>query len=145
MSQGRRVFLDASVLVAAARSPQGGSALALEVCRGRLFRAVVSRRVLLEADPNMAAKLGEEELVRFYRQLAALDPKAAEPPGAEAMERYAQLIDRRDVHVLAAAVASGAEFLLTPDRRRFLTQALRQAGLPLTVATPGDFLRRIAS
>jgi predicted nucleic acid-binding protein len=65
------VSLDASVLVAAARSPSGGSSLVLEVCRGRRFRAALSTKVLLEAKVNIAEKFGETELLRFYRELAA--------------------------------------------------------------------------
>ena len=52
-------FLDASVMVAAARSPMGGSALAMDVCRGRRFPAALSARVLLEARVNIAQKFGE--------------------------------------------------------------------------------------
>ena len=61
------VFFDASVLVAAAHSPAGGSALALEVCRGTRYRAAISVRVLLEARVNISEKFGEADLLRFYR------------------------------------------------------------------------------
>jgi predicted nucleic acid-binding protein len=138
-----RVFLDASVFVAAARSPSGGSSLALEVCRGRRFGAVTSRRVLLEAQRNIAAKFGDEELLRFYRQLADLDPEIVEPAAEAEIEQYAHLIERRDAHVLVGAVKSGASFLLTLDRKHFMRPELEGANLPLSILTPGDFLKRL--
>ncbi len=64
-----RVFLDASVFVAAAGSSTGGSAYVLEICGKGHAAAVSSRLVLLEAERNIGAKLGENALLRFYQQL----------------------------------------------------------------------------
>lgn len=139
------VFLDASVLVAAARSPSGGSAVSLEVCRGRLFRAALTARVLLEARVNIGEKFGEPEMVRFYQQLAALEPQMAAPPSAERMAFCIPLVGEKDAHVLAAALECGAAYLLTLDRRHLLTPAVRSAGLGLTVLTPGEFLSDVVS
>jgi predicted nucleic acid-binding protein len=139
------VFLDASVLVAAARSPSGGASLVLEVCRGKRFRAALTAKVLVEARVNIAGKFGDTELLRFYRELAALDPEMATPPSQEQLEQCAPLAGDKDAHVLAAALACGAKFLLTLDRRHLLTPAVQSAGLPLTVLTPGDFLQGVDS
>jgi predicted nucleic acid-binding protein len=140
-----RVFLDASVLVAAARSPSGGSALALEVCGGRRFRGLVTTRVLLEARVNIAEKFGAAELVRFYEQLAALEPEVASAPSVASPAQAAALTSEKDAHVLAAALECGAGYLLTLDRRRLLTNAVRSAQLPIKVTTPGGFLREVAA
>ncbi len=52
-----RVFIDASVFIAAAGSASGGSALVLDLCQGRRYAAVCSQRVLLEAQTNIREKL----------------------------------------------------------------------------------------
>ncbi len=137
------VFLDASVLVAASRSPNGGSAIALQACQGVRFHAVVTERILTEARVNIAEKFGQTELVRFYQQLAALSPKVAGPPSDEHIHSCAQLTASKDVHVLAAALSSDAAYLLTLDRRHLLTPAILNAKPPFEVMTPGDFLRAI--
>ena len=139
------MFLDASVLVAAAGSPSGGSALAMEVCRGRPFRAALSARVLLEARMNIAGKFGEVELVRFYQQLAGLDPEMVPHPPPGRLARCASLVGEKDAHVLAAALECGAAYLLTLDRRHLIGPAVQSAGLPVGVVTPGDFLREVAT
>ena len=143
--QASLVFLDASVLVAASRSPTGGSAVALEVGQGKRYRAALSTVVLLEARVNIADKFGETELLRFYRQLAALDPLMTGQPTKEQLDLCTPLTGEKDAHVLAAALACDAEYLLTLDRRHLLTPAVDAAGLPVTVMTPGEFLRGVAS
>lgn len=137
------MFLDASVLVAAARSPSGGSALTLEVCQGLTFRAAITSTVLLEARVNIAAKFGEEELVRYYRQLAALRPEMVRAPLEAQIRECARLTSKKDAHVLAAALACKAGWLVTLDRKHLLTPLVLSAGLPLLAGTPGDFLRAL--
>lgn len=134
------VFIDASVLVAAAGSASGGSSLALEVCRGRMYRAVATRRVLLEAERNIRTKLHRDALLRFYRQIAALEPEILSPPSQEETERFTAIIARKDAPVLAAAVIGKTSFLLTLDRRDFMSSGVRQAQLPVAILTPGEFL-----
>jgi predicted nucleic acid-binding protein len=140
----RRVFLDASVFIAAAASPSGGSSLLLEVCHGKGFRAVTTRRVLLEAQRNIRKKFGEPEVIRFYREIASLDLEIAQPSAEEELAKYAQLIHSRDAHVLAAAIKCGVSFLVTPDRKHFMTRQIKKAKLPLSILTPGEFLKQIA-
>lgn len=137
------VFLDASVLVAAAGSPSGGSALVLEVCGGQRFAAVCSQRGLLEAQVNIRSKLPAEALVRFYQLLAALSPTLVPPVTAAEEAEYASLVASKDAHVIAAAVQSGADFLLSLDRKHLVNNQVRAAGLPFQVLTPGEFIQQI--
>jgi len=144
---GRRtlVFFDACVLMAASRSPSGGSAIAMEVCKGSRFQAAVSIKVIFEARVNIAEKFGEAELVRFYQQLALLGPEIIPPPSAVIMEQYLHVAVLKDVHVLASAVQSGAEYLLTLDKQHLLTPQVQTAMLPLKIMTPGKFLELLKS
>ena len=81
-----RVLFDASVLVAASGSPEGGSSLAIEVCWGSRFKGVVTEKIVHEGRKNVSNKFGEEELLRFYRLLAPLGPEMQPPPPADAIE-----------------------------------------------------------
>ena len=136
-----RLFFDASVLIAGAHSPTGGSGYLLEACRRGRFKPVVTRLVLIEAERDIKTKLGEEDLLRFYQLLGAVD-FAIEPPGsAREIADYSHLIEEKDAHVLAAAVRSGAQFLLTLDTRHFTTERLSKADLGIIIVTPGHFIR----
>jgi predicted nucleic acid-binding protein len=140
-----RLFLDASVWIAAAGSPTGGSALVLAWCRQGHAKPVGSRRVLLEAERNIRDKLGEEVLLRFYRELAALDLELVEPPTPQEIAAQSQILSPKDAHVLAAALKGRTDILLTLDRKHLLTPSVLKADLPFQIMTPGDFLRRLVS
>ena len=116
----------------------------MEGCRSGRFRAAVSATVLLEARVNIAEQFGERELLRFYQQLAAMDPEMVPPPSEERLRECNPLTTEKDAHVLAAALECEAAYVLTLDRRHLLTSDVQSAGLPLRVVTPGDFLREIA-
>ncbi|MBI4759006.1 MAG: PIN domain-containing protein [Chloroflexi bacterium] len=138
-----KLFLDASVFVAAAGSPSGGSLAVLDLCRRGHFEAVTTRLILLEAEKNIREKLPREALLRFYRGLGTLPLTIQEPASGEDNDTYTDLIDEKDAHVLAAAVKSGSDWLLTLDRRHFMTPKLRRARLKVLIATPGEFLRQL--
>jgi predicted nucleic acid-binding protein len=137
-----KLFINASVFIAAAGSPNGGSAAVLTLCQQGRFQAISTRLVLLEAMRNTAQKLGEEALLRLYHSLADLDLSVEGMPSAEALATYGRIIGEKDAHVLAAAVGSSADFLLTLDRKHFMTEKVKRAKLPVTILTPADFLRR---
>jgi predicted nucleic acid-binding protein len=136
-----KLFFDASVLIAAAHSPTGGSGYLLEACRRGRFKPVVTRLILIEAERNIKNKLGEEDLLRFYQLLGSVDFTIEPPVSAREIAEYSHLIEEKDAHVLAAAVRSGAQFLLTLDTKHFVTERLGKANLGLIIVTPGHFIK----
>ena len=139
MGKKDKVFLDASVFVAAAGSESGGSSLVLKICGGLRFSAIVSRKILLEAQINIRNKLSSEALLRFYKQLDKLNPEVMKPPTEENLSSCC-MIALKDRHVLAAALESKASFLITLDCKHFKTASLREANLPIAIMTPKEFL-----
>jgi predicted nucleic acid-binding protein len=141
----QRVFIDASVLIAAAGSESGGSALVLEICGGSRYKALCSQRVLMEAQVNLRAKFSDDTLARFYRQLAALSPVIAPPATASDEAPYHDLATEKDAHVIASAVLGGAAYLISLDRRHLVNDNVRNSGLPFKVLLPGEFIRAVLS
>jgi predicted nucleic acid-binding protein len=138
-----RLFLDASVLIAASGSPDGGSALVLEICRAGLATPVLTRLVLREAERNIQEKLNREALIRFYRLIADLEAELVPIPDVEDLQAASQVVSEKDAHVLAGARAGGATHLITQDRRHFLKPDQRAAMLPILACTPGEFLQAL--
>ena len=133
------VFFDASCLIAAAGSPSGGSGFLLSLCERSLLRGAISQPVLLEADRNVREKMGLDALERYGR-LVAVTPLVLTPlPPRRVVSGYEGLVGQKDAHVLAAAIAAGAPFLLTLDKR--LETAVNQADLPIRADSPGDFIK----
>jgi predicted nucleic acid-binding protein len=138
-----RVFIDASVFIAAAGSVTGGSALVLDICQGRRYTAGCSQRVLLEAQTNIRDKLPPETLARFYKLLAAISPLLVPPATDDEIVHGAQFVAHKDAHVIASALKGGVAYLITLDRKHLANDAVRAAGLPFLIMTPGDFLPRV--
>jgi len=134
-----KVFIDTSVLIAGVASLTGASAAVLDLCEAESIQMVISRQVLVEADRNFSAKLPGlvDQFRQFIRNLA---PLMVEDPPSAAVERAAGLIDRKDAAILAAAIESKVEFLITLDKKHFLKQKV-QRNLPIEICTPSDFLR----
>jgi len=143
MAGKKKVFLEDSIFIAAAGSASGGSSLILEVCRGLHFSAVVTRRILLEARKNIRRKLSSEALLRFYKEIANLNPEIIRPPAKERLSQYDDIIALKDRHVLASALECKAAFLITLDQKHLQTEVIRQANLPITIMTPKEFLELV--
>lgn len=145
MSPAPRLFLDASVWIAASGSTTGASASILALCRRGLARAVTSRLALLEAERNIQAKFGDDALARFYRSIADLPMDVVNVPTPEEILIHETTIHPKDAHVLASAIKGRADHLLTLDRKHFLALSVRRANLPFAILTPGDFLRNLVA
>jgi predicted nucleic acid-binding protein len=143
MAHHPRLFLDASALIAASASPDGGSSLVVESCILGKAKALVSRLVLREVERNIRNKLGEETMLRYYNILGSLDLELVPLPPPSAIRRAAELVADKDAHVLAAAREGEATHLITLDRKHLLIEEVRQGALPIVVCTPGDFLQKI--
>jgi predicted nucleic acid-binding protein len=135
------LFFDASCLIAAAGSPTGGSGFLLSLCARSLLRGAVSQVVLLEAERNIAAKLSLQALNRYHHLLQTMPLVVAALPPLSSQESWLQMVNAKDVHVLAAALAIDASYLLTLDQQ--LAVEVNQIGLSLHALTPADFIRLI--
>jgi hypothetical protein len=58
IDQNTILFFDATCLIAASGSPDGGSGFLLSLCARQLLRGSISQPVLLEAERNIRLKLG---------------------------------------------------------------------------------------
>ena len=138
-----RVFLDANVYFAGAASSTGGSALILQLILTGRIEVAASRLVLREAERNLRHKRSPKDLQAFHQFLKHAKLRVVRTPPDTAWKPYEGVMHPKDVPVpvLAAAVASKAAYLVTLDRRHFLTKAVSGAVPGLVILTPGDFLR----
>jgi len=135
-----RVFLDASCWVAAAGSPDGGSAAILKLARAGYLRIVVTRRVLREAESNIKDKLGEEALLRHYQELSALELEVISSPTPSEKSQWNALVAPKDCHVLAAAYRANADVLVSLDKKHIVHERVKR-GFPIRVTDTKEFLQ----
>jgi predicted nucleic acid-binding protein len=134
-----RVFLDASVLFAASRSPRG-SAHDLIVA-GALGRVdlILSAYVIAETRRNLSRK-SPSALPVFEAFLDGDFMISSQPPAALA-HLVAGHIASKDAPVVAGAFHAGAQFLATYDRKDLLSRDREiLAVYGVTVATPDEVL-----
>ncbi|PIU28241.1 MAG: hypothetical protein COT09_05615 [Candidatus Hydromicrobium americanum] len=82
-------------------------------------------------------------LLRFYKEIANLNPEIIGSPAKESLSQYDDIISLKDRHVLESALESKAAFLITLDQKHFQTEVIRQANMPITIMTPKEFLELI--
>ena len=136
------IVLDASMLVAAAGSPVGGSAIVLQGLSGsNRYQAALSQRIVNEAVGNVWTKLGEAAAVRLQAMLRALHPLMIELRAID-LSDLPPSVAAKDHHVIDCCLSANASICLTLDRRHLLTTEIREWGVGrgLRFLTPGEFL-----
>lgn len=136
-----RVFLDANVYFSGCFSESGASRFILELARNEKILLYASGLVLRETARNLEKKASSSAVKTFQQYLRSIPLHLVPRPSEEDLKLWEGFLDSKDVPVLAAAVKSGADFLLTLDRRHFLTPALQTRVKKIKILTPGDFLR----
>jgi predicted nucleic acid-binding protein len=140
-----KVFLDSSILIAAAISATGSARDLLRFGLIGLVELAVSSLVLQETQRNLARKAPETLPLYTQSFLPALAPRCIEPPPA-LVRRVAQAIVAKDAPIVAAAVAAGANYLVSYDRKHLLAQAvLVKSTFNVSVVTPDVVIALIAT
>jgi predicted nucleic acid-binding protein len=137
-----RVFIDSSVLFAAALSSTGSAReLIITAARGQID-LVFSRFVLDETERNLAAKA--PRALPFFHTLRRLGIARTVDPSASLVRRVAKVVVTKDAPIVAGAINASAPFLASYDRKHLHAQAaLIRARFGIDVAVPDDILRRL--
>lgn len=125
-----RAFLDANVIFAASYSRAGTSrALFREAIKGRV-RIVASQYVLMEAERNLAQK-APTGLSAFRQLLESISVEVVHKPSPDELAEAATYTELKDAPVVAAAIKAKVDYLVTWDRKHFVTdpQVKEQSGL----------------
>ena len=112
-----RLFLDSNVLLSVSLRPIGNAAGLFELCHRGACRLLASSYVIEEAERNLAKK-APQALARCAA-LGTMLEIVPEAPDDLLLWAAAQGLPAKDAPILAAAVAGGADLLVTGDRRHF--------------------------
>lgn len=111
-----RLFLDANVLFAAAISPEGRVRAVFRLAEAGLAELITSPHAIFEARRNIQAKFPDstgslDTLLKTVREV-----KEAEP---ELVTWASGYLPAKDAPILAAAVSSVSDVLVTGDKKHF--------------------------
>jgi predicted nucleic acid-binding protein len=135
-----KVFIDSSVLIAAAISGTGSARdLIVAGLRGD-FTLQISRLVLEETERNLAEK-APAALPLFIQFRGFLSGTLADPSD-QLVIQVARVIAAKDAPIVAAAVSAGSAYLATYDRKHLLRQKEQiEALYGISVVTPDVVVR----
>lgn len=136
-----RVFLDANILFAAAYSPDGLSALLIEVGAAGRVTLLTSPLAIVEAERNLEAK--RPAALPALREIVTAVRVVREPAPADVERLTPPELSAKDRPLLAAAIVAHATHFVTGDVADFGRFMDRRARLPLRVMTPRQFLTEL--
>lgn len=135
-----KVFIDSSVLVAAAISQTGAGRLLITAGLIDQVALLFSDDVFEETQRNLARKASMALPALQLFQEAFVDQTVRSE--AAAIRRAAEVVAAKDAPILGGAIVAGAEYLATFDQRHLLSAAAHiHAVFGITVATPAEVLR----
>ena len=134
-----KIFLDSSALISGLNSPTGAAGLIISAFLAGEFFVFISEQVVEEVQRNIQTKfpLLQERFLAFF--LAR--PEIIKQPSLGEIRIAHKLINSADAPILAAAIKSKPDFLVTWDKKHFLKKEIL-LNMPFIISTPQDFLQR---
>lgn len=132
------IFLDASVILSGLASPNGGSGKVLKAAKLHKLKLLTTPLVVEEVSRN----LDKLHVVsnKLHRLLSSKIVLLLANPNEETIEKFRRICrDPDDAHVLAGAAISGADVLLTLDKKHILAPNVQKALQPMSVKSPKNF------
>ena len=134
-----KVYLDASVIIAALLSPTGGSAKLLEFVKLGVVVGVVSQTVIDEVEEHsLKIKKSRKEIRKFIQENAIL---VRESIDELELEPFKNLIEEEDIHVAVGARLTRCDYLVTLDKKHLLKGEVKEMLKPLKVVSPKEVLQ----
>lgn len=140
-----RVYFDASVIIAALLSPQGGSSCLFEYIKHGRIVGITSQTVIDEIlDEEVRAKIkkSQEEIESFITQSKLL---VRERITLDEIGSYKGQIDVSDAHLVAGANLTKCSHLVNLDKKHLLRENVQENFLPLRIISPKALLEEITS
>ena len=135
-----KVFIDSSVLIAAAISSKGSARdLIIKSLHGE-FEIVISDLVIEETQRNLVNK-APKALSALQLFLEALNPEVVSPTKT-LISKTAKVIEAKDAAIVAGAILSKADYLVSYDRKHLLQLKEKiKINFQVRVVTPDELVK----
>ena len=130
-------FIDASVILAALGSKSGGSSQVLKLIKKRKIEGITSQAVVEEVLRNAyKIKITDSEVASLVSSSLL---KVISAPESSEVEKYFDDTVAKDAHIVASAIKSKAEIIITLDKKHLLSKKIRGS----VIVSPGEFLKNL--
>jgi len=128
-----KLFIDASVWLAAIRNPEGASGTILKLAsKGKVFTTWTSF-IITEIKNNLPPNSKFQAIERLIKpQLITITPKE--------IFHWVNLLPDKDCHVLAGALKAKADYLISLDKKHILKAEIQNI-FPIPIRSSSEFLR----
>lgn len=145
MGQRKRskIFLDSNVILSGLFSDRGAPRIILDLLTLRLpmLTGSTGRYNLLEVERNLKKKM-PAALPIYNKYLTSLGLDIIPLPTPETVKSMSGVIADKDIPVLASAVASGSDYLVTGDKKDF-DKVKGNKRYTLTIVSPSEFVEKV--
>lgn len=138
-----KLFLDANVIFSATASTSGASRVLFELAEHNLLVLLSSTYALREVKLNVQIKLGEDHLPTLFSLISVLHAVDDQPAPEKISNQFKSLIVAKDLPILCSAYQQSVDWLITLDRKDFMTKQLKNAKFNFKIGTPGDYLQQL--
>lgn len=133
-----RIVFNASVLLSALRSPNGGSGELLKLLRKKRFVGIMSETILDEVLKHADRIPLSKDQVR--EEISQYFPKIFPAPQEDSVSRYKRLmLDEGDAHLFASYREAKCDYLVSLDKHHILK--LKEKIKNVAIVSPADLLR----
>jgi len=139
MQKRSRVFLDTSALLAGFNSPTGAAGTIIATCFSGDIVPIISPQIIEEAERNIASKF--PQLAPAWHSFLLIQPHITKSPSLRQVQAAYELLPTSDAPILASAIVSMPDALVTWNTKHFLRPRV-VAAVSFPILVPGDFLKQ---
>lgn len=135
----KKVFFDASVLFSALYSQTGASYKLVQLTERGYIYGVVTETIVEELEQNLRKlkKIDTADITHFIVMNRFI---VREKVSREEIKPFVAKVHEKDAHVLAAAVHTGCEYLVTLDKKHLNNEEVRTRVKELHIVSPAEAL-----
>jgi putative PIN family toxin of toxin-antitoxin system len=139
-----KLFLDASVIFSALNSKVGGSQQLIRLAKHGKVVVVTSQLVVEEVTRNLD-KIDNLGYNDFYSFLAETPIIIREQITEAEIEPFLDLVEKKDAHVVAGAILTNCDYLVTLDKRHLYNPKVKKKVKEVEIVTPKDYLEKFVN
>lgn len=139
-----KVFFDASVIFSAIYSHLGASYELCPFVRNGKIIGFTTQTVIEEVIDNIGKlkRLNKESIRQFIKQYKFIVREAIT---VDEIKPYIGIVEKKDAHVLAGAILTHTDYLVTLDKKHIDNTAIKSKISNLKITSPGELLLLIKS
>lgn len=140
-----KLFFDADVLFSLSytKNPMSGTKRIILQGYVEKYAFITSNAVIEEARRNLSFYNNVEYIKRLGELLEDFNFWVIHVLDEKLVDVYKGVIHQKDTHVLVGAIQSNADYLLTFNKKHFLTSRVKQLNLKLHIVTPKEFIEQV--